>query len=401
MGKAEAAFEPTHRLGDVPLEEGEPAEAEIPQHTAAGVLDGLGQLESFGAHGGALGERADLSQAQDQKDPRVHGRQPHQAKALPAQLACERRDTPSVVRDGLLVIAQGVGERAQVVEGPDLQDPIPQGLGQGPLTGRQGLLRIAQPHEQRGQMGGGPPEPSPVPQGLGEGFGLAQVGENASKVAKHNEGRAQVEPDIDGLLVRVVTVGQMPQGQEGMLIGDHRLPIGRLRCRAQASLPAVPQGLVPHLSPHGMVGQAFDLLGHAVSGERLQGLDNAGMQHPASPLQQQTAVGHLVRQGMLEGVLGLGEQAGLIQELCRLEVRQAAVEHGLGHVRNGLEQGEGHVRANHGGGLEQAFLLRRQPVEARRQHGLHRRRDLNARQRLSQTIGPRRTHQHPALHQAQ
>ena len=52
--------------------------------------------------------------------------------------------------------------------------------------------------------------------------------------------------------------------------------------------------------------QAFDLLGHPVPGERLEGLDNAGMQHP-TPLLQETAVGHLVREGVLEGVLALGK----------------------------------------------------------------------------------------------
>ena len=54
------------------------------------------------------------------------------------------------------------------------------------------------------------------------------------------------------------------------------------------------------------------------------------------PLLEQTPVGHLVRQGMLEGVFRLGEQAGLIQELRRLEVRQAVVQRRLGQVRNGL-----------------------------------------------------------------
>jgi hypothetical protein len=75
------------------------------------------------------------------------------------------------------------------------------------------------------------------------------------------------------------------------------------------------------------------------------------------PLQQQAAVGYLVRQGVLEGVLRLGEQARLIQEFCRLQVCQAAVQCRLGHVRNGLEQGERHVRANYRSGLEQAFVL--------------------------------------------
>ena len=62
--------------------------------------------------------------------------------------------------------------------------------------------------------------------------------------------------------------------------------------------------------------QAFDLvrasprspLGQPVRLERLKGLDDAGVQH-ASPLLQQTARGHLMGEGMLEGVGGLGKQA--------------------------------------------------------------------------------------------
>jgi len=68
-----------------------------------------------------------------------------------------------------------------------------------------------------------------------------------------------------------------------------------------------------------MVRQAFDLLGHPLPGEDFKHLDNARVQDPP-PLQQEAVVGYLVRQGVLEGVLLLGEQAGLIQKLRRLEV---------------------------------------------------------------------------------
>ena len=64
------------------------------------------------------------------------------------------------------------------------------------------------------------------------------------------------------------------------------------------------------------------------------------MQHPP-PLQQEAAVGHLVGQGVLEGVVRLGEQAGLVEELRRLQVRQAAVQRLLGQLGNGLQQGKG------------------------------------------------------------
>ena len=171
-------------------------------------------------------------------------------------------------------------------------------------------------------------------------------------------------------------LGQVREGLEGLLEGGHRLAERGAVVGPGAGLLAVGHGLVPHLAPQGMVRQAFDLLGHPLGRERLEGLDNARVQHPP-PLQQQAAVGHLVRQGVLEGVFRLGEQAGLVQELRRLQVRQAAVQRRLGHVGNGLQQGQGHLRANHRGGLEQPLLLRRQPVDARRQHRLHRGRHLH------------------------
>ena len=87
-----------------------------------------------------------------------------------------------------------------------------------------------------------------------------------------------------------------------------------------------------------MVGQPFDLLGHPVPSERLEGLDDAGMQR-SPPLLQQAAVGHLVRQGMLEGVFQLGEEARLVQELRGLEVGEVAVQLGVWQVGNGSQEG--------------------------------------------------------------
>ena len=111
---------------------------------------------------------------------------------------------------------------------------------------------------------------------------------------------------------------QMREGTERLLEVPHGLAVGRPRHGLLPGLPAVRQGLVPHFAPQGMVGQAFDLLGHPVPGERLQGLDDAGMQRPP-PLLQEAAVGHLVGEGVLEGVLVLGKEPRLVQELGRLQ----------------------------------------------------------------------------------
>ena len=118
-------------------------------------------------------------------------------------------------------------------------------------------------------------------------------------------------------------LGQVREGLEGLLEGGHRLAERGAVVGPGAGLLAVGHGLVPHLAPQGMVRQAFDLLGHPVGRERLEGLDNARVQHPP-PLLQEAAVGHLLRQGMLEGIGRLGEEARLIEELGGLEVRQAA-----------------------------------------------------------------------------
>jgi len=147
-----------------------------------------------------------------------------------------------------------------------------------------------------------------------------------------------------------------------------------------------------------MVRQPFDLLGHPVPDERLKGLDDAGMQHPP-PLLQETPVGHLVREGVLEGVGMFWEEAGLVEEFRRLEVRQAPVQYRLGHLGNGLQQGQGDLRANNGSGLEKMFLLRRQAVDTRRQDGLHRGGYRQRRESVGEPIRTALAHQDVGLDQ--
>ena len=196
----------------------------------------------------------------------------------------------------------------------------------------------------------------------------------------------------------VALLWQMWESAKRLLEVPHGFAMGRLRHSLLPCLPAIHQGLIPHFALQRMIGQTFDLLGHPISGKRLKGCNDTGMQHPPL-LQQEAAIGHLVRQGVLEGVFRLGKQAGLVQELRRLEVCQATVQCRFRQVRNGPQQGKGHVHANHRSGLEQVLLLRRQAVDARCQHCLHRGRDLNRRQRLRQAVCPGFAHQHSGLHQ--
>ena len=62
---------------------------------------------------------------------------------------------------------------------------------------------------------------------------------------------------------------------------------------------------------------------------------------------------------MPKGEVARGEQAGLIEKLRCLEVRQAAVQSFLRQVGEGLEQGKGHLGANHGCRLQEVLCLGR------------------------------------------
>ena len=138
-----------------------------------------------------------------------------------------------------------------------------------------------------------------------------------------------------------------------------------------------------------MVGQAFDLvrasprspLGHPLPGERLQGLDDARVQR-TPPLLEQRLVGHLLSEGVLEGIFELGKEVGLVEEFRGLQLGERTVQARLGDLPQGLKQQEGYVRADDGGGLQEALLLGWQSIDASRQHRLHRALHLDARERL-------------------
>jgi hypothetical protein len=105
------------------------------------------------------------------------------------------------------------------------------------------------------------------------------------------------------------------------------------------------------------------VLGYLIPSESLYGLDNTCVQHPP-PLLEQAAVGHLVRQGVLESVDPLGHQGYLVEQLGGLEVCQAPLERVLGHVRHGPQQRDGDLLANHGSRLEERLRRGRRVVPA-------------------------------------
>src|SRR3990172_3382390 len=123
---------------------------------------------------------------------------------------------------------------------------------------------------------------------------------------------AEVNPDINGLLQRLAALGQMWEDAQRLLEVRHRLPVGGSRERFGSGLTKVGRGLLPHLAAQGVMGQPFDLFGQSVRVEPFDSLHNPGVEG-ASPLLKQASVGHLVGEGVLEGVLELGEEARLLE----------------------------------------------------------------------------------------
>jgi hypothetical protein len=104
-------------------------------------------------------------------------------------------------------------------------------------------------------------QPPLVAEGSGKRVRFAMVDEALSVLAELKEGSAEVEPQIDGLLVCVAPVGEMLEGDQRLLKVRHRLPRGRAHNRLRTSLTAVGHGLLPHLTPERVVGEPFALLG--------------------------------------------------------------------------------------------------------------------------------------------
>ena len=137
--------------------------------------------------------------------------------------------------------------------------------------------------------------------------------------------------------------------------------MGRTGHGFETSLPAIRQRLVPHLTQERMVGEPLNLFDQPLTVKSLEGLHNAAVQL-APPFLQQTSIRHLVGEGMFEGVLQLGEEACLIEELGRLEVCKAPPQLRLGPFSDGLEEGKGDIRPDDRRGLEEAFLVRWRPM---------------------------------------
>ena len=133
------------------------------------------------------------------------------------------------------------------------------------------------------------------------------------------------------------------------------------------------------------MGKPLDLSTETIPVKCLDRLNDPHVKLTSTLLEEAT-VRHVVRERVLEGVLELRIKPGLVEEVGGLQAAESAMERVVRQLRDGPEQRERHVFANDRGHLQQPFVLRREPIDARRQHRLHRRWDLDRLDRLCQPI---------------
>jgi hypothetical protein len=103
-----------------------------------------------------------------------------------------------------------------------------------------------------------------VPEGLGKAFSFAETTEDPLKLSERKECRAKVKAKIDGLLQPLTGGGQVLQSYQRLFEALNGLAVRGPRECLDASLPEVRHCLLPHLTPHRMVGQALDVLAQTV-----------------------------------------------------------------------------------------------------------------------------------------
>jgi len=182
-------------------------------------------------------------------------------------------------------------------------------------------------------------------------------------LAERDERVPEVDVDINGQLGRLPDLGETAEGLERRLQVGNGLAIGSPRQSPEPRLAEIGDRLLPQLSAQGVMGQPLGLLGEVLGREPLDGLGDAGVQG-ALPVVEQPLVRHLVSERVLERVLEVRKEPGLVEELGRLEVGQLGAHLVLRRVGDRQEQRHGHVLADDGGCLKQELGLGGQAVEA-------------------------------------
>ena len=228
-------------------------------------------------------------------------------------------------------------------------------------------------------------EPRPIVQLAGEGLRLFPKLLEIVEAAGRDSRGPELEVGIE-LEPEIRSVAEVIERLDGRLVEGRAARETGLGERLLAGVIEVARGPIPHLPAQRVMGEQLDLLRDAVGELRFQHAKGAAVQRPAT-LTQEALIRHFQRQGMLERVFELGEETRFVKELGGLQLGETAAHVVRRLVRNGLQQRDGNILADDGGGLQQVLDSRRQPVNPRSEDGLDGRRYLCRLHRCRETVG--------------
>src|SRR5215831_2051922 len=137
-------------------------------------------------------------------------------------------------------------------------------------------------------------------------------------LAEQVERVPNVQMDVDDELGRLAALGEMAESPERLLQVENGLAVGAPRHGPEPRLAEIGDRLLPQLPAQGVVSEPLGLLRDPPARQLLDGLDDTGVQGPLAFVEQ-ALVGDLVSERVLEGVLEVRKELGLVDELCRLE----------------------------------------------------------------------------------
>src|SRR5262245_3111553 len=124
-----------------------------------------------------------------------------------------------------------------------------------------------------------------------------------AELAQH---RPQLEANLEGLLQRGLALRYRLEDTQRLLQSGPGVQESSPRGSLPSSLPEILHCLLPQLAPDCVMGEPLDLVAQPVGVKLFQGINDARVD-VAATFVEQPAICDLVREGVLEGILQVGE----------------------------------------------------------------------------------------------
>src|SRR5882724_2930554 len=213
------------------------------------MICALGNAHRLLSRVDSLRELSALGKRPNQIDPGENRDQPGLAEPLADQLALQGLEVGLEKRLRPTEVSPVVADLSQAQSCHDLEREVLTSLGdgKGAITRLHRAVEITRYPEIVRQGGRDPSQPALIVDPHGEHLAFAEVVEDFPEFSKVVERISEVQSEIDTLLDRFSTLGEMCEGCERLFEARSRFPIGRAPGRLGAGLTEVASGLVPYL----------------------------------------------------------------------------------------------------------------------------------------------------------